>query len=74
MKEFDYFTYAKLGSTALKFKPPVDYWLDHTDKGILTLHFTLPLEQPISADAPASPSRSTTRASSSRSTMPRPIP
>ncbi len=52
LKEFDYFTYAKLGSTALKFKPPVDYWLDHTDKGILTLHFTLPLEQPISADAP----------------------
>ncbi|MCK9912785.1 DUF1007 family protein, partial [Microbacteriaceae bacterium K1510] len=52
LKEFDYFTYAKLGPTALKFKPPVDYWLDYTDKGILTLHFTLPLEQPVSADAP----------------------
>lgn len=52
LKEFEYFTYAKLGETALKFKPPVDYWLDHSDKGILTLHFTLPLEQPISAEAP----------------------
>ncbi len=51
LKEFDYFTYAKLGSTALKFKPPVDYWLDYTEKGILTLHFTLPLEQPVTADA-----------------------
>lgn len=52
LKEFDYFTFAKLGDTPLKFKPPVDdYWLSYTDKGILTLHFTLPLEQPISADA-----------------------
>jgi ABC-type uncharacterized transport system substrate-binding protein len=52
LKEFDYFTYAKLGETPLKFKPPIDYWLDYSDKGILTLHFTLPLEQPISAEAP----------------------
>jgi ABC-type uncharacterized transport system substrate-binding protein len=52
LKEFDYFTYAKLGAASLKFKPPVDYWLDHSDKGILTLHFTLPLEQPVAADAP----------------------
>lgn len=52
LKEFAYFTYAKLGETPLKFKPPIDYWLDYTDKGILTLHFTLPLEQPVSADTP----------------------
>lgn len=52
LKEFEYFTFAKLGNTPLKFKPPVDYWLDYTDKGILTLHFTLPLEQPVAADAP----------------------
>jgi ABC-type uncharacterized transport system substrate-binding protein len=52
LKEFAYFTYAKLGDKALTFKPPVDYWLDYTDKGILTLHFTLPLEKPIPADAP----------------------
>lgn len=52
LKEFDYFTFAKLGDTPLKFKPPVDdYWLSYTDKGILTLHFTLPLEQPVSAEA-----------------------
>ena len=44
LKEFAYFTFAKLGDAELKFKPPVDYWLDYTDKKILTLHFTLPLE------------------------------
>jgi len=52
LKEFDYFTHASVASTALKFKPPVDYWLDYSDKGILTLHFTLPLEQPVPADTP----------------------
>ena len=52
LKEFSYFTFAKLGGTELKFKPPIDYWLDYSDKGILTLHFTLPLEQPVSAEAP----------------------
>lgn len=51
LKEFDYFTYARLDETPLKFKPPTDYWLDYSDKGILTLHFTLPLEQPVAADA-----------------------
>lgn len=51
LKEFAYFTFAKLGDTELKFKPPVDYWLDYSDKKILTLHFTLLLEQPVSAQA-----------------------
>jgi ABC-type uncharacterized transport system substrate-binding protein len=51
LKEFDYFTFAKLGETNLKFNPPVDYWLDYSDKGILTLHFTLPLERPITPGA-----------------------
>lgn len=51
LKEFDYFTFAKLGDTPLKFKPPVDYWLEYSDKGILTLYFTLPLEAPVPADA-----------------------
>jgi ABC-type uncharacterized transport system substrate-binding protein len=51
LKEFAYFTFAKLGDAELKFKPPVDYWLDYSDKKILTLHFTLPLEQPVSTDA-----------------------
>jgi ABC-type uncharacterized transport system substrate-binding protein len=51
LKEFDYFTFAKLGTQALKFGPPKDAWLDYTNK-VLTLHFTLPLEQPVLADAP----------------------
>lgn len=51
LKEFNYFTSAKLGADDLRFKPPVDYWLDYTDKKILTLHFTLPLEKPVPADA-----------------------
>ncbi len=51
LKEFDYFTFAKLGTANQKFKPPVDYWLDYTKSGILTLHFTLPLEQPVATDA-----------------------
>jgi ABC-type uncharacterized transport system substrate-binding protein len=51
LKEFAYFTFAKLGTTELKFKPPVDYWLDYSAKGILTLHFTMPLEKPVPADA-----------------------
>jgi ABC-type uncharacterized transport system substrate-binding protein len=51
LKEFAYFTVAKLGDAELKFKPPVDYWLDYSDQKILTLHFTLPLEQPVAADA-----------------------
>ena len=51
LKEFAYFTVAKLADKELKFKPPVDYWLDYSDQKILTLHFTLPLEQPVSADA-----------------------
>jgi ABC-type uncharacterized transport system substrate-binding protein len=49
LKEFEYFTYAKSGKDNLKFKPPVDYWLEHTKEGILTLHLTLPLETPIKA-------------------------
>lgn len=42
LKEYDYFTIAKLGGEKLLFKPPVDYWLDYTNK-LLTLHFFLPL-------------------------------
>ena len=52
LKEFDYFTYAKLAGTDLKFNPPVDYWLEHSDKGDLTLHLTLPLQKPVPADSP----------------------
>jgi ABC-type uncharacterized transport system substrate-binding protein len=51
LKEFAYFTNAKLGADDLRFKPPVDYWLEYTNQKILTLHFTLPLEKPVPADA-----------------------
>lgn len=50
LKEFGYFTYAKLGAAALKLKEPVDYWLEYKDN-MLSLHFTLPLDQPVLADA-----------------------
>lgn len=50
LKEFGYFTVAKLGTTAVKAKDPVDYYLEYTG-GVLSLHFTLPFEQPVLADA-----------------------
>jgi len=50
LKEFHYFTAAKVGKTPVKSKDPVDYYLEYKDK-LLTLHFTLPLEQPVLADA-----------------------
>lgn len=50
LKEFQYFTYVKLGDTRLGHKPPVDYYLEHKDDE-LALHFTLPFEQPVMADA-----------------------
>ena len=42
LKEFDFFTFGKVGPKDVTFKPPVDYWLDHDGTG-LTLHFTLPV-------------------------------
>ena len=47
LKDFDYFTFVYVGdSDKLPLKPPEIYWLD-SDKGILTLHLTLPLEKPL---------------------------
>jgi ABC-type uncharacterized transport system substrate-binding protein len=51
LKEFGYFTIAKLGDKIVKAKDPVDYYLEYKD-GLLSLHFTLPFEQPVLADAP----------------------
>ena len=47
LKEFDYFTFVHVEGEdkVLKLKPPVDYWANY-DNGVLTLHFTLPLETP----------------------------
>ncbi|MGQ0674283.1 MAG: DUF1007 family protein [Hyphomicrobium sp.] len=50
MTEFGFFTIAKLGGQQLKFKVPTDAWLEHAN-GVLSLHFTLPFEQPVMADA-----------------------
>lgn len=51
LREFGYFTVARLGETVVKARDPVDYHLEYTD-GILSLHFTLPFEQPVLAEAP----------------------
>ena len=50
MKEFAYFTVAKLGGQDLKFKEPEGAWLEHKD-GVLSLYFTMPFDQPVMADA-----------------------
>ena len=47
--EFDYFTFARESGRKLEFAEPVDYWLEASDKKIVTLHFTLPLKQPAAA-------------------------
>ena len=52
MKEFKYFTFAKLGDAAVELSPPTDYWLEYTNK-LLTLHFTLPLAKAVPAKANA---------------------
>jgi ABC-type uncharacterized transport system substrate-binding protein len=47
LKDFDYFTFVHIGDgDNLPLKPPENYSLDY-DKGLLTLHFTLPLEKPL---------------------------
>jgi len=51
LKEYDYFTYATANGKKLQFiDPPVGYYLDFdkTDT-VLTLHFMLPLKQPLKA-------------------------
>lgn len=50
LKEFGYFTYAKLGKTDVSLGQPADYWLDHTN-GVLSLNFTMPLAEPVLANA-----------------------
>jgi ABC-type uncharacterized transport system substrate-binding protein len=50
LKEFDYFTFAKLGPTAAAFAAPVEPWLEHKD-GVLTLHFKVPLKSPVPASS-----------------------
>jgi ABC-type uncharacterized transport system substrate-binding protein len=52
LKEYDYFTRAIINGKRQKgvFGDPVDYWLDYDPKEtVLTLHFTLPLKNPVNA-------------------------
>lgn len=53
LKDFDYFTYAKVDGQRLKdafAEPTADYWLDYDAKTtLLTLHFTLPFKTPVKA-------------------------
>lgn len=50
LKEFEYFTYARLGTASLTFSAPVEPWLEHKDN-VLKLHFRLPLAEPVLAEA-----------------------
>jgi ABC-type uncharacterized transport system substrate-binding protein len=51
LKEYDYFTYAKVNGKKVEFEdPPAGYYLDFDPKDtVLTLHFTLPLKAPLKA-------------------------
>jgi ABC-type uncharacterized transport system substrate-binding protein len=46
LKEFAFFTFAKVGAKKQKFNEPVDYYLEYKDS-VLTLHFYLPLKTPV---------------------------
>ncbi len=50
LKEYDYFTQAKADGNKLQLEGATDYWLDFKDS-VLTLHFTLPLKEPVKAAA-----------------------
>jgi len=50
LKEFGYFTYPIVDGKDIKIQDPSDYWLEHKD-GVLSLHFTVPFDQPIPAKA-----------------------
>ncbi|GLK68374.1 DUF1007 family protein [Hansschlegelia plantiphila] len=44
LEEFKFFTFGKFRDQRIVFAKPVDYWLESDDKGLLTLHFTLPVK------------------------------
>jgi len=50
LKDFDYFTIARLNGKKADLKAPVEYYLEFAD-GLLTLHFTLPFEAPAKAQS-----------------------
>jgi ABC-type uncharacterized transport system substrate-binding protein len=50
IREFKYFTFAKVGGNAVDLSPAPDYWMEYANK-LLTLHFTLTLGKPVPAPA-----------------------
>jgi ABC-type uncharacterized transport system substrate-binding protein len=52
LAEFQYFTVAKTGPKMYEFGEPKDYELVADDKKLVTLSFTLPLKEPVSAKKP----------------------
>lgn len=51
LKEFGFFTQAKIGDGTIAFLPPTDAYLDYAN-GVLALHFTLPLQQRVPRTTP----------------------
>src|SRR5262249_5680875 len=50
LKEYDFFTFAKLDGKKVAFVDPRDYYLEYNSKDtVLTLHFLLPLKTPVAA-------------------------
>jgi ABC-type uncharacterized transport system substrate-binding protein len=53
LKDFGYFTFARIDGKRRQsdaFSAPVDYWLDYDSEAAeLTLHFTLPFKEPVTA-------------------------
>lgn len=54
LAEFDYFTYARQNNAKAAFGAPENVYLEANDKKIVTLHFFLPLQTPVSAKKPFS--------------------
>lgn len=48
LKEYDFFTQARVNGKKTTFVEPKDYYLEHKDQ-LLTLHFMLPLQAPVPA-------------------------
>ncbi len=49
LKEFAYFTFARVSGKKQRFTDPVDYYLEYRD-AVLVLHFMLPFKTPFKAD------------------------
>jgi len=49
LKEYDFFTYAKVANAKVEFGTPIDYSLEQREDKLVVLRFTLPLKTPASA-------------------------